>query len=126
MWTPVLANLGSIIVDVREAELPDLPYIFVGAQNCSHVGFVVDTLGTAEQPAALLGGIAAGSTLRILGSKLHLRIDTRTKWREMCMAGVHELDIRHASAQLSRLVLSIHQLWQRSGTARGYWIGPRS
>lgn len=56
------------------------------------------SLGTANKPLLLVGGIANVSRLALCGAEIHVNIPSYLSWREFRCHAYTELDIRHAFA----------------------------
>lgn len=61
MWSPILANLRSILFDNVGVVLPSVPELFRTAHNCKFVSIETGTLGSAEEPALLDGSSCAAA-----------------------------------------------------------------
>lgn len=102
VWIPVLANLCSIAYIDRTAALATLPNIFTKAQSCEHIAIMTASIGTAERPVVLTGGIMCVSMLYLSG-ELHVVIPSGVTSKKLIFTDCNELGIRHVFAWLLAL-----------------------
>lgn len=83
-------------VTFPELDLPALKALRSG--HLRHASISVTTLGTAEQPAELAGGLATVSKLELRAQKLHVSIPSGVTWSSISWYDIDELGIRHVHA----------------------------
>ena len=99
-WTAVKDHLRSVSFNDKGASLARLPTILERACSLRFVSIRAASLGTAEEPFLLQGGIAAVSKLYLSSRSLHVSIPSSVTWSSISLIECDQLGIRQANSPL--------------------------